>query len=151
MFPALRRRPRGEVSSRLGPDEFDRLFDRMLGEWWGDGGREAAETAVYPVDIREDESSIYVDAELPGFSKDEIDVSLEQGVLSITAAHKAEEETEEKGRTHLRERTYRRIDRSFSLPTKVDESTVEAKLHDGVLHLTLNKSEAEQPRKIEIK
>jgi HSP20 family protein len=152
MYPAARRRPHWSVPSRSTEDEFDRLFDRMLG-WWGDGGREIAETATYPVDIREDEQNIYVEAEMPGFNKDEIDVSLEQGVLNIRAEHRTEPKTEEEsgGRTHLRERSYRRIERSFSLPTNVDESDVDARLEGGVLYLTLKKTQAEQPPKIEIK
>lgn len=152
MFPARRRKPRWEMSPRGTQSEFDRLFDQMLSEWWGDGGQPVTETAAYPVDIREDEQSIYVEAELPGFNKDEIEVSLEQGVLSISAEHRAEQEDkEEKGRTHLRERSYRRIERSFTLPTKVDESDVDARLEEGVLHLTLKKTQSEQPRKISIK
>ena len=151
MFPTTRRRGRSDAAPRTVQDDFHRLFDRLLDHWWANGGPEASETAAYPVDIREDEKNIYVEAELPGFSKDEIDVNLEQGVLNISAEHREDKKEQEKQRSHLRERAYRRIERSFSLPTSVDESDVDAKLDDGVLRLTLKKTESESPRKIEIK
>ena len=124
----------------------DREFDRMLSQWFGD---QDGLTATYPVDIREDENNVYVDAELPGFSKDDVDISVEQGVLHITAERKEEEKPE--GEHHLRERRYRRFQRSFTLPSTVDEAKADAKLDNGVLHLSLPKSEEVKPRRISIK
>jgi len=107
--------------------------------------------AAYPVDIREDDAHFYVDAEMPGFGKDEIDITFENGVLSITAERKVEQEQQNKGETHLRERRYTRIQRAFKLPTAVDENKVDAALKDGVLHLTLDKREEVRPRKIQVR
>ena len=149
MLPTLRRKELGNVWSD--PFEtFEREFDRMLGRPWGNGnGPQREMIGMYPVDIREDDNAIHVDAELPGFRNEEIDVTLEAGVLTIKAERR---EPEEAGETqHLHERVYRRVQRSFTVPASVDESTVEAKLADGVLHLKLDKKEEVRPRRIEIK
>lgn len=130
------------------PREFGTLMNRFLGErdFFGDGGS----LAPYGVDVREDADHFYVEAELPGFKKDEIDITLENATLTITADRKAETSSEQKGDWLLRERRYTRFSRSFTLPPTVDESSVDAKLADGVLHITLNKREESKPRKITV-
>jgi len=124
--------------------DFDRMLSRHLG---GDGGEDAL-VGAYPVDIREDENNVYVDAELPGFKRDEIDVTVENGILTIQAERQPEEQ---KGSNHLNERRYTRVARSFTLPNGVDEHNVDAKLHEGVLKLSFPKTEEVKPRKIEVK
>lgn len=145
MMPAIRVR-RGAPSMWESPfDLFRQEFDRFF----NDQGE--ATTATYPVDVREDNDHFYVDAELPGFTKDQIDVSLENGVLTITAERKDEpQEGKDKAQTHLRERRFTRISRSFSLPNTVDPNKVDAKLKDGVLHLTITKREEVKPRRITV-
>lgn len=106
-------------------------------------------TAAYPVDIREEDDTLRVDAELPGFKKDQVQVTLDQGVLRIVAERKEKEKI--KGQRHLHERRYTRIERCFTLPTPVDESKVDAKLDDGVLHLTLHKTKEAQRCRIAVK
>lgn len=130
------------------PREFGTLMNRFLGErdFFGDGGS----LAPYGVDVREDADHFYVEAELPGFKKDEIDITLENATLTITADRKAETSSEQKGDWLLRERRYTRFSRSFTLPPTVDEGSVDAKLADGVLHITLNKREESKPRKITV-
>lgn len=121
--------------------EFDRFF-RTLYE-----GNIAEDLADYPVDIDEVDNTIIVNAEMPGFKKDDIKVNIDQGVLTITAERKPEEK---KGKNHLSERRYKRVDRSFTLPSAVDESGVKAKLKDGVLHMEIPKSGEATPKQIEI-
>jgi len=107
-------------------------------------------TAKYPVDIHEDNEGLTVQAELPGFKKEEVDISIESGVLTIAAQRNAEEPKE--GETaHLSERRYTRVRRQFSLPTSVDTNNVDATLAEGVLTLRLTKKEEVRPRKIEVK
>lgn len=133
-------------------DPFDALhrdFDRMLSRY-ANGDIEAP-VAGYPVDIREDADSVYVEAELPGFKRDQINVTLENGVLTIEAQRTAQPDDQAQGEQHLNERRFTRVSRSFSLPNTVDENSVDAKLEDGVLHLTLSKREEVKPRKIEVK
>jgi HSP20 family protein len=145
MLPTVRRENRA-----LTPfDLLDEDFGRMLRRWWGDA--EPATFGTYPVDIHEDDAHIYIDADLPGFSKDEVDITLENGVLTIAAERKQEQQEGKKGQTHLRERLVTRVARRFSIPNAVDEQKVQAELRDGVLHLTLNKREEVKPRKIEVK
>jgi HSP20 family protein len=113
---------------------------------WDDSSQERL--AAYPVDIDEDDHHVYVTAELPGFSRDEIDVSLEAGVLTVSAERKVEPTERTK---HLSERRFTRVQRSFALPQSVDEESVDAKLSGGVLEITLNKRPETQRRKIEVK
>ena len=124
-------------------DDFDHLLGRVLGQ--PNGG---TTVAAYPVDIREDDQAVYVDAELPGFTKDQVDVTFENTVLTITAERKDEPET--KGEKHLTERRYHKVQRSFTLPMPIDETKVDAKLSSGVLHLTLPKREEAKPHRIQV-
>ena len=110
---------------------------------WGDES-----TGNYPVDISEDDGKYLVEAEMPGFKREEIDVNLENGMLSIAAERKSRK-TE--GKKHLTERKYTRVKRAFSLPGAVDGSGVEAKLDEGILHIEIPKSEESRARKIVIK
>src|SRR4051812_31305132 len=126
--------------------EFDGLMNRFL------GGRESSngggQLAPYAVDVREDADHIYVEAELPGFKKEDVDITLENQTLTIAAERK--ETQEKKGDYLLNERRYQRFLRSFTLPPTVDEKKVDAKLTDGVLHIMLNKREETKPRKIQV-
>jgi HSP20 family protein len=139
-------------------DPFDaaqREFDSALGRFFG--GREMQAQngggwAPYAVDVREDQDHLYVEAELPGFKKNEIDVTLENQTLTIAAEHNEESKTdgENKGEWLLRERRYSRFLRSFTLPPTVDDQKVDAKYADGLLKITLNKREETKPRKISV-
>ncbi|MBN2292221.1 MAG: Hsp20/alpha crystallin family protein [Pirellulales bacterium] len=124
-------------------DIFDRMMQRMFqdmpAEMTGDG---------YPVDISEEDDHILVDAELPGFKKDEINVSINDDLLSIEAERSSETP---KGRSHLQERRYNRVQRMFRLPSTVDTGSIEAKLEGGVLHMEMKKAENAHTRKIEVK
>jgi HSP20 family protein len=158
-------------------DPFDaaqREFDHMLGRWFGNrAGNEGGQIlAPYGVDVREDQDHIYVEAELPGFRKDDIDITLENQTLTITAERSEEQRDQApassvqnrgnkqgqadatvnrpRGEYLLRERRYTRFQRSFTLPPTVDESTVNARLAEGVLTITLNKREETKPRKIQV-
>lgn len=122
-----------------------RNFGDLLPEWPSEGV-----AGSYPVDIHEDQDFIYVDAELPGFTRDDVNVTLEKGVLSIAAERKEEENGESKHQ-HLKERRFRRVQRAFKIPGTVDEGKVDATLTDGVLHLKLHKREEVKPRRIEVK
>ena len=130
-----------------------REFDGMFNRWRG--GRDAGDgnlLAPYGVDIREDADHFYVEAELPGFRKDDVDITLENQTLTISAERR--EDTKQgngkKGELLLHERRYSRFLRSFTLPPTVDEQSVNAKLNDGVLTITLNKREETKPRKIQV-
>jgi HSP20 family protein len=140
----------------------------MLNRFFGGGlFGEAAEAGPfammgnYNVDIHEDADHIYVEADMPGFRKEDIDLTLENGVLTISA-ERHEEQTEQprqgkqQGKAEpeatylLRERRQQQCIRSFTLPNEVDEQSVQARLDNGVLKITLNKREETKPRRIEL-
>jgi HSP20 family protein len=131
----------------------DRFFDRnvvrrLSGRSWLDGARVTA----LPIDIAEKDGDIVVRASLPGFAKDEIDVQVHDGVLSITA--KRSEQHEESGddgeRYYRRERRIGSVSRRIALPDGVDGAKTEAELRDGVLTLTIPTPEESKPKQIEI-
>src|SRR6476620_4009051 len=127
--------------------EFNNLLGRVYGNQRNDGGH----LAPYAVDVREDGDHIYVEAELPGFKKDDVDVTLENQTLTIAAERREESKpggeggNGKKGDLLLHERRYSLFLRSFTLPPTVDEQTVNARLADGVLTITLNKREETKP------
>jgi HSP20 family protein len=132
-------------------DLLDREFNRMLGRYWGAGAEVPAILAPYAVDVNEDADHFYVEAELPGFSRDNVDITLEDGVLTIRAELKTEVHQGGTQRQPLHtERHWTRFERSFTLPTAVNESTVRASLDNGMLTVTLDKREEVKPRKIQI-
>ncbi len=128
-------------------DLMEREFGRFFAPWAG-VSQETDLIGSYPVDVHEDADHLFVDAEMPGFRKDDITVTLEKGVLSIVGERKAEEP---KGEKHLAERRYTKVSRSFTLPTPVDEASVEANLKDGVLSLKLHKRQEVKARRIEVR
>jgi len=127
--------------------ELDTVLGRLLGgRDYGNG----VTLAPYGVDIREDADHLYVEAELPGFKKGEVDITLENQTLTITAQRSADDKEQKKGEWLLNERRNRRFVRSFKLPQTVSDQHVDANLADGVLTVTLNKREESKPRKIPV-
>ena len=127
--------------------EFDSMLNRFFGGQTSNGGERLA---PYAVDVREDADHFYVEAELPGFRKDDVNITLENQQLTISAERKEENQQKQKGDLLLHERRYSRFLRSFTLPPTVDEQSVNAKLTDGVLTITLNKREETKPRRIQV-
>jgi len=102
------------------------------------------------VDISETDGEYQIKAEIPDVKKEDVKVTLEDGVLTIQGQRK--QEKEEKGRKYHRvERSYGSFVRSFSLPDVIDEEKVKAEFKDGVLDLHLPKSEKAKPKAIEVK
>lgn len=102
------------------------------------------------VDIVEDDKEFVVKAELPEVKKEDVKVSVEDGVLTITGERKFQKEEKNK-RYHRIERSYGNFTRSFTLPEAVKADKVAADFKDGVLHVHLPKDESAQPKAIEIK
>ncbi len=128
--------------------ELQEELDRFLGDVWGDRGR--GTPLGYHVDVREDAEHVYVEAELPGLSKDDIEITLGDGLMTISGEKKFEHD-EAKENYHVRERRYGNFRRTFQLPSVVDESKVQATLKDGVLLVTLDKREEVKPKRVEVK
>jgi HSP20 family protein len=141
------------VNRVLAVDPFEgvqRDFESMLGRMINGRGEGANRLAPYGVDVREDADHLYVEAELPGFKKEEVDITLENQTLTISAERRQTPEEENKGEWLLNERRYTRFLRSFTLPPTVSEQSVNAKLENGLLTITLNKREESKPRKIAV-
>jgi HSP20 family protein len=133
----------------LGRGQMDRFFHDMLREFWGDasqGGRAWSPA----VDIQETADALVLTAELPGLSAEQVDVSVENQVLTLSGERKFERDA--KGETlHRVERAYGAFSRSFTLPTSVAVDRVEARFENGLLTVTLPKQETAKSRKIAIK
>ena len=102
------------------------------------------------VDIIEDDKEFLIKAELPDIKKQDVHVTVENGVLTISGERKFEKE-ETKKRYHRVERSYGSFTRSFSLPEGADSSKVRAEFKDGVLQVHMLKSENAKPKQIEVK
>jgi HSP20 family protein len=102
------------------------------------------------VDIAEDGKEYLIKVELPEVHKDDVKVTVEGGTLTIAGERKAEQE--EKGRKfHRIERYYGRFERSFSIPDDAEMNNVKAEFKDGVLRVSLAKSEKARPKQVEVK
>jgi len=125
---------------------FDRAFtpasarrdeEMSLGSW------------LPPVDIAEDKDRIVLTAELPGFRQDQIEVQMENGVLTLRGERRFEGESDGKN-YHRVERSYGQFVRSFTLPNNVDRERIQANFSDGLLEIALPKREDAKPRQIKI-
>ena len=102
------------------------------------------------LDLSETPTTIEVRMDVPGIKAEEIDIQLANGVLTVSGERK--EEKEEKGKTfHRVERHYGSFSRSVTLPSTVAEDKVDAQYHDGVLTVTLQKTEEAKSKKIKVK
>ncbi len=101
-------------------------------------------------DIYENENEIVVKAELPEVKKEDVQVAIENNVLSIRGERKFSEETKQEN-YHRVERSYGEFMRSFTLPSFVDASKVNAEFKDGLLRVTMPKREEAKPKQIEVK
>jgi len=129
----------------------NRLFGRKL-SLKKDAGEEALTVAEWlpPVDIAEDDKEYTIKVELPGVNKEDVRVSVEGGVLSITGERKAEKEEKNK-KYHRIERSYGSFARSFTLPEGAAGDKVSAEFKDGVLRVHLPKDEEAKRKSIEVK
>lgn len=101
-------------------------------------------------DISEKDDRYELKAELPGFSKDQIDISYENGMLIISAENnQVNEEKDDEGKVIQKERSYSNVKRMYSL-NNIDEDNIEAKFEDGILSVDLPKTENSQRKVIDI-
>ena len=106
---------------------------------------------IPPVDIKETASGYAISAEIPGYKENEINLYVENHVLTLEGKKK-EKKDEKDGKKYLvRERVVRDFKRSFTLPEDADEEKVSASFKNGVLEIDLPKTEKAQPKRIEVK
>ena len=128
-------------------NELDRLFEPFAEFTLGSQLLRAWNPAI---DLYDDKDNVTVKAELPGLKKEDIDVSLHDGVLTISGERKSEEKFEG-AETYRAERFVGRFQRSVTLPSPVSADKVQAQYKDGVLTVTLPKTEEAKPKQIEVK
>jgi len=130
-------------------DDFDNLFQNFLQPLrWVE--EEAGQGIAPRLDVVERDNEFVVKAEMPGMKKDDIEVALENGVLTITAETKSETEEKEGDRVIRQERRYGKFLRSLRLGKEIDEKNVKASYKDGILELVLPKAEEVKPKKIAV-
>ena len=128
--------------------EIERMFDGVLRGGTQDDG--FSSVLMPAVDIAERENEYTVNVELPGVSKDDVKITMQDNILTIRGEKK--EEKESKGSSfHRVERSYGSFQRSFTLPTRVQSDKIEATYKDGILSVTLPKAEEAKPKQIEVK
>ena len=148
------RRPH-RLASRPARPAFDDLFgldwDRLFrfDDAWPRWLEPAGASSFHPaVDVEETKDAFLVHADLPGLGDKDVDVKLHDGVLELSGQRASPEDSARRPRIH--ERSYGRFVRRFRVGPQVDASKVEAKFKDGVLTVTLPKTEKAQPRQIPI-
>ena len=122
--------------------EIDRLFDDTFtrdGMAW-----------TPAVDIKETESELRVEMELAGLSPEQVEITAENGILTVRGEKSTVKKEGKDERFHLTERTYGSFSRTFQLPQGVDESKIAADFENGVLFIRVPKAALPQPRKIQI-
>ena len=137
-----------DVPERLDPfrrmsQQMERMFEDLMGGGGPSlGGRLRGEVGVSGlpvVDVSETKDALEIDADLPGLDERDIDITLNNGILTISGERKVERE--EKGRNFYRtERNYGTFSRRIALPYDVDEDKIDARFDRGVLHVTMPKS-----------
>lgn len=143
----VRWRPMGDLITMQ--DEMNRVFDDL----WRRGPRSGSLSptgAWWPsIDVKETQNEFRIVAELPGLKRDDVKISLTDNVLTLRGEKKSEQDRGEEN-WHQVERAYGVFERSFQLTCPVDASKVKAKFEDGVLTISMPKSEESRPREISI-
>jgi len=108
------------------------------------------ELPQFKMDVKEDDKSYTVHADLPGVKKEDIHVSIEGNTVAISAETRSESEQKEGEKVLKRERTYGKVYRSFALGSDIDEASASAKYNDGVLELVLPKKSAAASKRLTV-
>jgi HSP20 family protein len=130
--------------------EMQRLLESVSGEPWSGEPWNAMGAGVFPpINITQDQDNFYLRAEIPGVKANELSISALRNRVSIAGKREIQRE-HERVSYHRRERAEGSFNRAVTLPNEVDSARVEARYVDGILTLTLPKSEAAKPRQIAV-
>lgn len=127
--------------------EIDRLFDAA----WSGNGHTGSATWAPPMDVIERNGEVRCVLELPGLRPEDVSITTENGVLTITGEKRREHNTKESDGTYVLERRYGRFERSLILPDTVDRDKITANFENGVLTIVLPRTAEAKPRRIEIR
>lgn len=143
--------PTNEISTLA--NRMDRLFDDLLSRQprrWRDESSSLRGSWAPAIDIREKTDLIEITADLPGLKPEEVEVTVENGVLSIRGERHFEDASEGES-WHRVERAYGVFERTFSLPSSVDPEKIEARFKNGEMRLNLPKRDESKPRAVKVK
>lgn len=141
------------LSSALNPSSFFRQMDRVLADFTGfsPDARTALGRAPAPINVWEDDHTVTVEAELPGFKLEQVDVSWEKQTLTIHAARQPDDAAPRDAARFLhRERSFGEFSRTLTLNREINADAIAASMTDGVLTIRLPKAPAAQARKVAI-
>ena len=141
---------RRNEESNVGIDSFRRDLTRFFDDFFSVSPTSLFETAWMPsLDVSEDDKAIHVKAEIPGIEEKDLNVSLENNMLTISG-EKKEEKKEENKRYMVSERRFGSFYRSITLPDGVKSDGISASFTNGVLRVEIPKAESVKPKKIKI-
>jgi HSP20 family protein len=126
--------------------DMNRLFDRLTSTA---SNGETARAFVPPAELKEDDEAVHLRLEIPGMTPEDLDIQVTAEAVSITGERKEETKTEEKGVTRTEFR-YGQFQRIIPLPTRVQNTNVQADYKDGILKLVLPKAEEEKNKVVKI-
>jgi len=151
--------PSGNGGTRTNPSanpfgflhrEIDRLFEDFTRGL--DAGGQAQVNLVPSIDVTENEKEIVITAEMPGLERKDVEISVEDEVLTIRGEKKVESQQDDKNKNyHFTERSYGMFYRVLQLPPGVDPSKIQATMSNGVLKIAIPKPAKSEPKKIEVK
>lgn len=130
-------------------DIMSKRFSDIMDEFFNDAVRTRRDTFVPSIDVSETDDQFLITAELPGMNKEDIDISLENSRLTISGERSFEKEDKGK-KFHRVESSYGSFERSFQLPDNIDAESISASYDDGLLNISIDKSEEEVKKQIEI-
>lgn len=131
-------------------DQFGRIVQDMFQGLLSPLGGGPEDTSSPRIDVRENDKGYEIEAEMPGVKKDDIKVSIDHDRVTIEGECRTANERREGESVVYSERSARKFLRSFMLPTEVDDAAAQARLEDGILHLTLPKKQGAEARRLTI-
>lgn len=126
--------------------ELDQVVQLLSGS---DGERSGGAQCTLQVDVKEEDGQYLIQADMPGFGKDAVDVTFQDGLLTIIGQVESDTQRQDEN-FHVRERHVGKVSRSVRLPDEVDSENIQAAMADGVLTVTVPKAPTVQPRKITV-
>lgn len=130
-------------------EDMQKRMNKLMKNFWERGPKLAGTARGFPVDVKEEDGNLLVEADLPGISKENVAVKVKDNQLMITGQEKKEEE-EESENYYRRERSKRGLQRTITLPEDVKGEEAEAEMEDGVLRVTIPKKKAKKEKGKEI-
>ncbi len=136
--------------SQPGRDIFGKRFSDIMDEFFNDAVATRRDTFTPSIDISETEKQFVIDVEVPGVDKKDIELSIENNTLTISGERKFEKKEDNK-QYHRVESHYGTFSRTFSLPDNVKTESIHASYNNGILSITVDKSEQQMKKQINIK